>query len=167
MSTTFAIKSTSAGKAPKKPAAEPKKQLHRLMLICENCDKPTNRCEKKQGCGVCSACDMSKKSCACSKCTTCKNSTADCDCMCATCDFSVKDCICTGVEHSNYCVWCGQDPCYCDAEYQEYMSSKDVCIDCGEQYKKCRCYETACGICDDYHVGRKSPQEMTREEDDE
>ena len=183
MSFTIAIKKTSAEhaeKASKKPAAEPKQMLVLMGLICENCDKPTDRCEKKQGCGVCSACDLSKKHCACYKCKTCKNSTADCDCVCATCDFSVKDCICTGVEHSAYCAWCGRDPCCCDAEYQEYLSGKDSCIHCGNRLYTCSCYntgydndddlsdvdETACGICDNYHTGRKCPQEMTREDDE-
>jgi hypothetical protein len=175
---TLALKSTFRAEKTftifKAKGYEPKQMLHRLGLICENCDRPTDRCEKKQGCGVCSACEMSKKTCTCSKCTTCKNSTADCDCVCATCEISVKDCVC----HSAYCAWCGRDPCYCDAEYQEYLSSTDNCIDCGRYYTLCTCgascdddhghaehKDTACSICDNYHTGRKCPQEMTREDD--
>jgi len=151
---------------PATATAEPKKQLHRLALICENCDKPTDRCKKELLCGTCSGCEQSKKTCACAKCGTCKVGTSDYTCVYTTCDFGVKDCLCTDeAALSAYCVWCGQDPCYCDAEYQEYMAGKDVCIECGEHYRKCDCYEPECGNCGEHHNG-KCRHEKTREDDE-
>lgn len=127
---------------------EPVTQLHQLT---QNCDMNTTTIT-----GVSA------------QCFTCKNSAADCNCVCATCDFGVNYCICTATEVLDaYCVWCGCDPCCCDAEYQEYMSSKDVCIDCGELYNVCVCYGTVCNICKNSHADHKCPQEMTCEEEED
>jgi hypothetical protein len=149
---------TTSTKSAEKPAEEAKS--------CTNCELPLDKCKNDIWCIYCSGCGHAKIGCICAICVRCTKMRAECTCECDTCECSIKECVCREEDAiDDYCVYCMSSPCCCDAEYQEYMTSKDVCVECGEHYNRCGCNEAACGNCGYYHMGRKCIGET--HEDDE